>query len=111
MMATCAPSCASAWQIRCPSPPLPPVTSVTTPFRSIASFLHVNALRRAYDDGALMRQHRPRIARVPAVRLHQREETLDHLVEQRRLFQIEHVARLRKKCQPRCGKVFLQKET
>src|ERR1700722_15590397 len=40
MTATCAPSCASAWQIRCPSPPLPPVTSATTPFRSIASLLY-----------------------------------------------------------------------
>src|SRR5262249_36065483 len=39
MTATCAPSCASAWQMRCPSPPLPPVTSATTPFRSIASVL------------------------------------------------------------------------
>jgi hypothetical protein len=28
---------ASAWQMRCPSPPLPPVTSATLPFRSIAS--------------------------------------------------------------------------
>src|SRR5205807_4871731 len=39
MTATCAPSWASAWQMRCPSPPLPPVTSATMPFRSIASLL------------------------------------------------------------------------
>src|ERR1700749_2413401 len=37
MTARCAPSSASAWQMRCPSPPLPPVTSATMPFRSIAS--------------------------------------------------------------------------
>ena len=37
MTAICAPSLASAWQIRWPSPPLPPVTSATLPFRSIAS--------------------------------------------------------------------------
>src|SRR5271168_3126682 len=41
MIATCAPSCASAWQMRCPSPPLPPVTSATTPFKFIVSLLHI----------------------------------------------------------------------
>src|SRR3954451_14670404 len=30
-----APACASAWQMRCPSPPLPPVTTATAFFRSM----------------------------------------------------------------------------
>src|SRR5688500_14584620 len=29
------PADASAWQIRCPSPPLPPVTTATAPFKSM----------------------------------------------------------------------------
>src|ERR1700733_249126 len=35
MTAMWAPSFASAWQMRCASPPLPPVTSATVPFRSM----------------------------------------------------------------------------
>src|ERR1700722_2140684 len=41
MTATCAPSFASAWQIRCPSPPLPPVTNATAPLSSM-KFLPVS---------------------------------------------------------------------
>src|ERR1700761_9104692 len=62
---------------------------------------------RMRDGGGLMRQHRPRIARTPAIGLDQRDEALDHFVKQRRLFQIENVARLGKQRQPRCGKMFL----
>src|SRR5262245_21706349 len=35
MTAICAPSFASAWQMRCPSPPFPPVTNATAPFSSM----------------------------------------------------------------------------
>src|SRR5215475_7950896 len=43
MTATCAPSCASAWQKRCPSPPLPPVTQPRPSGPSLLSF-NANAL-------------------------------------------------------------------
>ena len=57
------------------------------------------------------RRHRTRVAYRPASRFDQRDEALDHFIEQRRLFEIKHVARLRKKRQDRCGKMSLQKET
>src|SRR5215471_4616265 len=37
MTATFTPSFASAWQMRWPRPPLPPVTTATVPLRSMAS--------------------------------------------------------------------------
>ncbi len=37
-------------------------------------------------------RQRPRIAHAPAAGLNQCDEAFDHFVEQRRLFQIEHVA-------------------
>ena len=64
-----------------------------------------------HDDGALMRQHRSRIAQIPAASFHQRDEALDHFVEQRRFFQIEPVAGLREKCQARGRKRLLQEQT
>ena len=56
----------------------------------------------------LNRHHRPRIAHRPPARLHQRDEPLDHFVEQRGLLEIEHVARLRKERQPRRRQMLLQ---
>src|SRR3954469_19007533 len=65
MTATCAPSRDSAWQMRCPSPPLPPVTRATAPFRSIAA-LRLRNWRREWDSN-------PRYGfphtRFPSVRL------------------------------------------
>src|SRR4051812_1775187 len=48
MTARWTPSCASAWQMRCPNPPLPPVTSATMPFRSIASLRLHHRLHTRY---------------------------------------------------------------
>src|SRR5579884_646395 len=41
--AMCTPSFASARQMRCPSPPLPPVTNATAPLRSIRSLRYAGA--------------------------------------------------------------------
>ena len=38
MTAICTPSRAKAWQMRCPSPPFPPVTSATLPLSSMFAF-------------------------------------------------------------------------
>ena len=64
------------------------------------------------EAGALNRRRhqRPRIAHRPSARLDQRDEPLHHLVEQRRLFQIEHVARLGKEREPRRRQVLLQEQ-
>src|SRR6266404_4751391 len=43
MTAICTPSFASAWQMRCPSPPLPPVTRATAPLRSMSFLPHTGA--------------------------------------------------------------------
>jgi hypothetical protein len=40
--------------------------------------------------------------------LDQRDEPLDHFVEQRRLFQIEHVADFGKKVEPAAGRCFFR---
>jgi hypothetical protein len=56
------------------------------------------------------RHHRPRVAHGPTAGLHQRNEAFDHFVEQCRLFQIEHVARLRKHRKSGGRQVFLQKQ-
>ena len=70
---------------------------------STASSLTLLAMRAS--------QYRPRIARAPAVGLDQRDEALDHLIEQRRLFQIEHVARLGKEGQAGRREMLLQEQT
>jgi hypothetical protein len=59
----------------------------------------------------LSRQHGPRIAHAPAIGFHQRQEALHRFVEQRRLFQIEHMPRLGKEREPGRRKMFLQKKT
>src|SRR5581483_2863616 len=57
MTAIWAPSSASAWQMRCPNPPLPPVTSATAPFSSIAS-LPVMQNTRSIAAPAFLLTHR-----------------------------------------------------
>ena len=57
-----------------------------------------------------MRRHRPRIAHRPAPGFHQRDEPLDHFVEQRRLLEIEHVAGLREEREPRRRQMLLQEQ-
>src|SRR3954447_25870817 len=47
MTAIWTPSLASAWQMRCPSPPLPPVTTATAPLRSIAVLPSASTHRRS----------------------------------------------------------------
>ena len=64
----------------------------------------------ARNDGLDQRHHRPRIAHRPAAGLDQRDEALDHLVEQRRLLQIEHVAGLREERQARRRQMLLQEQ-
>src|SRR5712671_4255653 len=52
MTAICTPSSASASQIRCPSPPLPPVINATAPLNSISFLLREGFGHRRIDQGA-----------------------------------------------------------
>ena len=54
--------------------------------------------------------HRPRIPHRPSSGLDQRDEPLHHLVEQRGLFQIEHVAGFREERQSRGGQMLFQEQ-
>ena len=63
--------------------------------------------RNAAETGRV--HQRPGIAHRPSPGLDQRHEPLDHVVEQRRLFEIEHVAGFREERQPRRRQMLLQK--
>ena len=59
---------------------------------------------------ARLGHHRPEIAHGPAAGFDEGDKAFDHVVEQRRLFQVEHVARFREERQSRGGQVFLQEQ-
>lgn len=57
-----------------------------------------------------MRRQRSRIAYRPSSRFHQRDEPFHRFVEQGGLFEIEHVAGLRKHGEPRRRQMLLQEQ-
>ncbi len=67
-------------------------------------------LRMTMPSSQQSRRHRARVTSRPSSGFDQRNEALDHFIEQCGLFEIEHMAGLRKKRQAGSGKVLLQEQ-